>query len=467
MRILITAAIFNNTISMGARRPRAIAQLLAERGHDVTVIAAATDPNLAVPPPPGVRVLSPVPYANDVFKTGKELPFWKRVAVGLSVAATVPRKLFYSDRVTSLLRLNESEVKDKRKALGRRRYRTALDVKSLLEDHQWARESARVVAPQLQTHGPFDVVFSTYGPMGSLWLGEELLARGCGGKWVVDMRDPIASAEALLPVRTFLDVQRRRFVRRADAVTVVSQGILDSLLSEPGLARFRNKCSVVTNGFLRRTLDDAQVTAGPAKSDDTLKIAYTGMLYHGRRDPRPLFAAIKQVLRSDPSKKVRIDYAGKDSELIATIAQDFGLADCVSTHGIVPHSQALHLQDQADLLLALTWNEPDDKGVLSGKFLEYLGVGKPVISLVSGKAPDAELSKITEKTRIGIAVEEVEGPAGVERLANYLEEAATSKRQAGAVPFDPDAESIAAYDYEDIVTRLEETFARLTQPQEK
>lgn len=466
MRILITAAIFSNTISMGSRRPRAIAELLAQRGHDVTVIAAATPPELAVAPPPGVRVLSPIAFDNDVFKTGADLPLWKRLAVAVAVSPTYPAALLNSPRAASLLKRDESEVEARLKDLNRRRHRTALRVKSLLEEAKWTRQSVQALEPVFKDEEPFDIIFSTYGPVGSLWLGEALLDRKHGRNWVVDLRDPIASPESLLPVQLFLKGQLHHFMRKANAVTVISEGLLDSLLAHPKLRRFRNKCSVVTNGFLRRSLDETAPGPTPDKPAK-LRIAYTGMLYHGRRDPGPLFDAIRRVTTKHPEAEIEVVYAGKDSELIRTMAAEYGLSDAVETHGVVPHQEAVRLQSEADLLLALTWNDPDYRGVLPGKFLEYLGVDKPIIALVAGVEPDAELARITNATNVGIAVEATEGEEGVQRLAAFLEEAALSKQQTGIVPFTPNVAEVSRYDYESIVNRLEAIFDSLATGHEK
>lgn len=147
--------------------------------------------------------------------------------------------------------------------------------------------------------------------------------------------------------------------------------------------------------------------------------------------------------------------------LLEEIASEFDLGESVKTLGVVPYDEALQLQEDADMLLALTWNDAEYRGVLPGKFLEYLGASKPVISLVSGQEPDSELKRIATRTNIGIAVEAAEGAAGIDRLAQYLEEALAKKSEGKQIPFAPQMSEVTRYDYENIVTRLETLFEKL------
>lgn len=467
MRILITAAIFNNTISMGSRRPRAIAQILADRGHDVTVIAAATAADATSQPPPGVRVLSPVPIDSDVFKTGRSLPFWKRLAVAVAVLPTYPSVVLNSPRIASLLRNDPTRAAVRLDELNKKRYRTALTIKTLLEDYRWARQSSRALTPALENEVPFDVVFSTFGPLGSLWLGERLFKK-FGRSWVADFRDPMRSPDSLLPVRIFLKHQRRRVFQRADAVTVVSKGFRQSLLSDPRLAPLYAKCFVVTNGFLNAATHQQPCLDSDLRvKDKTLRIVYTGMIYQDRQDPAPLFAAIREIKMMHPDSEIEISYAGKNSHLIKEVAAAYNLEDSLVTHGIISHDEATQLQANADILLALSWNAPDYQGVLPGKFLEYLGTGKPVISLIAGTEPNSELASISNAVNVGIAVEATEGDAGIERLTKYLEDALVSKRETGSVHFAPDEEKRSKYSYERISARLEKIFEETLVNQEK
>lgn len=471
MRILITAPIFHNSTRMASQRPRSIAKLLAERGHDVTVITENTEPQFREAPLPGVRVLDPVKY-DSAFEPTRELPLWKRIAVNLAVLPTYPSLIINSQRIASLLRLDAARARERVDEIALRRRVTAATVKALLADSKWSRQTTRALAPQISSEPPFDIIFSTYGPLGSLWLGKNLMSGAAARAWVIDLRDPIQSPEALRPIQMFLRHQRDSLIKSADAVTTVSEGIREDLISQRSLSRLRDKCSVITNGFLSRlaTRDShpAPIECPQARQNDlrTLRIAYTGALYRGRRDARPLFEAIKRVTELHPESQVQVTYAGAEGDLLKEIAAHFGLEESVRVHGPVTHQEARLLQEDADILLALTWNDPDYKGVLPGKFLEYLGVDKPVITLVDGLEPDAELTRITNATNIGIAVEASEGSAGIDRLTKYLNHALESKKESGKVPFAPRRSVVAKYDYESITTQIEELFTKITRDRE-
>ena len=165
MRILISAAIFQNERSMGSRRPRALAQLLSERGHEVAVITKAMNEDLVSPPPLGVGQIVTVPYEEKVSKSGSALPLLSRLLVRLSVVTTDPAVFFFSrPKLAALFGFSREHCEQAMKDLQRRRYLTGNIVKLTLEDRKWVRQSLPIVEDALQGEPPFDVVLSTFGP---------------------------------------------------------------------------------------------------------------------------------------------------------------------------------------------------------------------------------------------------------------------------------------------------------------
>ncbi len=59
----------------------------------------------------------------------------------------------------------------------------------------------------------------------------------------------------------------------------------------------------------------------------------------------------------------------------------WAVADRVVVHPHVPRAQAAAIQQRADVLLLMQWNDPREQGNLPGKLFEYLGARRPILGL--------------------------------------------------------------------------------------
>lgn len=459
MRILISAVNFNEGDRMASQRPRALAQLLAARGHDVTVLTMATAPQNTAPHPDGVEVLATVPYDELVTAPVSQIPLPRRILAALSVLNTAPTAaVLRRPRLSRLLGIDDGRRKKAFADLNNKRQRTAVGFKAISEDRKWTRESVPFLEDLARNREPYDVVWATYSTYGSLWLGQKAKSLGVAKRVVVDFRDLMNQPDRLSMLNWFTRRQQRSAVRKADAVTVVSQGLRENLLEDPSLASHAPDVHVLYNGFLPGTLPSATGSPGEGLP---LKIVYTGSLYQGRRDASPLFSALREATTADPSLRFEVHYAGGAGALLTEMARKQGMEHCVVDHGVLTREGAAELQRDADLLLALSWNVSGSEGILTGKFPEYLGVRKPIISIVAGDIPNAELSLEVKSMNLGIAVEETDGPEGIERLTHFLTGMGQQKAKGEALQFEPDEEKVARHDYSNLTRSLEDLFQTL------
>jgi glycosyltransferase involved in cell wall biosynthesis len=152
-------------------------------------------------------------------------------------------------------------------------------------------------------------------------------------------------------------------------------------VSEPWAVRYRQKyglpVATIYNGYDERDFPDI----GPVEplSRDTLVIVYAGVIYAGRRDPTPLFQALK--LLGEDAKDIRIDFYGSEPSMVLPAAEASGVAAHVRVLPRVPYKRSIELQRAADLLLLLQWNNPKEQGNCPGKLFEYLAVRRPIIGI--------------------------------------------------------------------------------------
>jgi hypothetical protein len=60
------------------------------------------------------------------------------------------------------------------------------------------------------------------------------------------------------------------------------------------------------------------------------------------------------------------------------------------------------LQHAADVLLFLDWTDMQAEGVLTGKLFEYLGTGRPILSL--GRRKDSEAAHLIAEAGCGVTL---------------------------------------------------------------
>jgi hypothetical protein len=203
--------------------------------------------------------------------------------------------------------------------------------------------------------------------------------------WVAEYRDLWSqnSSYDYLPWRRKLDrLIEMPTVRSANALVAVTPTLaekLGRLFSQP--------IEVIYNGF------DPQDYSGLAgveqRQDNLLKIVYTGTIYRGYQDIRPLFQALSML--GDQKKDIEVIVYSRYFNDLVQMALQIGVSGCLKTPGVIPYRDCLQSQRQADILLYLGWNDPIEKGVFAGKLFEYLGARRPILVVGPGKDLPSDL----------------------------------------------------------------------------
>jgi glycosyltransferase involved in cell wall biosynthesis len=232
-----------------------------------------------------------------------------------------------------------------------------------------------------------------------------LIAKALAGKyhipWVADFRDLWSQNQytyfSLFFMKYFEKNLEINTIKQASAITTVSQPLVEKLA-----ALHENKqIFAIKNGF------DPELVNPGNKVDQFFTIVYTGDLYEGKRDPVQLFAVIHELCDKDLIKRddIKIHFFGypklenPENWLQEEIAKH-NLQDLVILHGEVSHATAILEQRKAQILLLLTWNIPDEKGVYTGKLFEYLAARRPIISF--GYTEGGVVKELLVQTQAGI-----------------------------------------------------------------
>lgn len=218
-----------------------------------------------------------------------------------------------------------------------------------------------------------DVIISSALPFTSHLVASRV-ARRTGKPWIAEYRDlfsgnPYSEAPFW---RGMLDLKiEQAMIKNASAIVAVTPQMSNEL------ERMHGKHTVtVMNGF---DIRDAAELIPPVEAGRALKILYTGIVYPGRRDPAPLFEAISSL--GERGKRVIVEFYGQDLRGVRVSAAVAGIESQVRIHTPVSYDESLKLQAQADVLLLLLWDDPRERGTLTGKVFEYIGSGRPILAI--------------------------------------------------------------------------------------
>ncbi len=358
MKILIVAVYFPPQNSIASLRPYSWAKYWSRWGHDVTVLTTPKPhhpANLLVDCNGFQVVEIPVPFIQKIKSIVQRLD---------------SRKSFDAQRQklktpSTLIRLFD-KVKNENGALNLCRMPDFHDL--------WALRTLPVVSQK-----QWDVVVSTGWPYSTHIVGFVLKQLRLASVWVVDWRDLWTDNHIYRGLPVFRSLEKfleKLFHKKADIITTISEPLAKHLRQKAG-----SKVSVIFNGFDQEDYSNLPETPF-FEIDKTFRIVYTGSIHPGKRDPTPLFKAIK-VLESQHGltpDQLRVIFAGYNSNM-SLAAREAGIERYIEYAGFVQRHEALRMQRDADALLFLEHESHNVEGILTGKLFEYLVAGPPILAV--------------------------------------------------------------------------------------
>lgn len=234
-------------------------------------------------------------------------------------------------------------------------------------------------------------LYSSFRPFADHYIAYRLKKKYPALIWIADFRDLIIDPH--YEHHLFTKNQEKNYKRifsSADLITTVSEGLAEKLRSYgPEVAVIRNSIS-------------AGYQIPQPVTSKYFTITYTGSMFLNTRNAQPLFDAIRSLTMQEKIslQDIRIVYAGKDSFYWNRLAKEYAFENIVVDKGWVEEGNSRQLQLDSCINLLLTISSPELQGVLTGKLIEYLEAGSPILSIVVGQN-DPELQKILNELEIG------------------------------------------------------------------
>jgi glycosyltransferase involved in cell wall biosynthesis len=236
------------------------------------------------------------------------------------------------------------------------------------------------------------VIMSTY-PIASAHLIGLTLQRLSGLPWLADCRDSMTEPGYPTHPMTWQTNRwlEQAMVRRSAKVVFTTPGTLAMYATRyPQVPPSR--WAVIENGFDEENFQSAQSAAmtSPADVPSRITLLHSGVLYPQERDPRPFFAALRQlksrqVFAADRLRIV-LRATGSEADYRTMIAQH-DIADLVELAPPISYREALQEMLSADGLLIFQAAMCNHQ--IPAKLYEYMRSGRPIFALTDPEGDTA------------------------------------------------------------------------------
>jgi len=236
-------------------------------------------------------------------------------------------------------------------------------------------------------------IYSSYRPFADHYIAYRLKKKFPELIWIADFRDLIIDPH--YDQQFFPKLQHqiyKNIFKKADVLTTVSDGLINSLLS------YNNSVLAIPNG-----IESNYVLPLPSRIDK-FNLVYTGAMFLDERNGEPVFAALRNLINDEilNRESVEVIYAGKDAFKWKQYADKYQLSDLLKCVGQVSQDDAIKLQEHASINILLSISSDKLSGVTTGKFIEYLKAGSPILAIFKDKNDESMQNKLT-KLNIGAA----------------------------------------------------------------
>ena len=183
--------------------------------------------------------------------------------------------------------------------------------------------------------------------------------------------------------------RRNKILRQANSITTVSPWHVDFI------QQFNSNTHLIYNGY-----DSTLFIPQPTKSNH-FDIVYTGKWYGATlQDPTLLFQALAEI--NNPQLRL-IWYTNNDvHSQIQDLANLYHLTTPLIINSYVPNNEIPAILNQSSIILVLT--NKGNRGIMTTKFFEAIGVEKPILCV---RSDEGCLAQTIQETNSGVAASTV------------------------------------------------------------
>ena len=178
----------------------------------------------------------------------------------------------------------------------------------------------------------------------------------------------------------------KEVLQEADVVLSIGATMAKEL-TELGATR----SEVITNGY------DSEENVESVPLDEKFSIAHIGTMTKSR-NPIVLWNVLSSLVNQNEKFKERLEIklVGKVDISVMDSIEKHGLSNYVRKIEYLPHDEVILEQQRSHLLLLIVNDTPNAKGILTGKFFEYMSSGRPALCIGPKDGDVAEIMRETE-----------------------------------------------------------------------
>ena len=356
----------------------------------------------------------------------------------------------------------------------------------------WAAPAARL-GLELAAESHPSAIFVTMSPFTAAGAGIALKKK-TGLPLVMDLRDPWALDETRIyttrwharrdwkQMQEALSAADLIIMNTPEAATAVEHEFGKGRPATAAGPRITGRVISITNGY---DAEDFGKDSPQPAPPDLLRIVHTGMfhaelaevwdkIYTGdgmlnklkyprrpinlwTRTPRYLLAAMEKLIQSGavPKDKLQLVLVGEISTVDREMIQNSPMAASVKVLGYRSHAESVNWVESADVLF-LPLHTPTDGGpalIVPGKAYEYLGSGRPILSM----GPPGDMHDFVEGTGSGIAISGDDVSGAADALKKFYD-----AKRSGHKLLEQDRNAVARFERKELTARLAEELNDLT-----
>ena len=237
----------------------------------------------------------------------------------------------------------------------------------------WVKPSVNFLKQYIRENR-IDTIITT-GPPHSMHLIGLGLKEKVPVKWFADFRDPWTQIgyhnKLKLSKRSRVqhEILEKKVLNSADHIITTSFTTCEEFSGKTS-----KPVTVITNGY-----EEENIFNDP---DRYFSIAHIGSLLSGR-NPENLWKVLGELVKEDPGfkKDFLLKLIGAVSGKVLNSVKEHIPEENVDTSGYVDHQEALLQQRSARVLLLVEIDSHETKGIIPGKFFEYMAAKRPILAL--------------------------------------------------------------------------------------
>jgi len=260
--------------------------------------------------------------------------------------------------------------------------------------NRYAIKKAKKIIQELDVN----YIITTGPPQSTHLIGLHLKQEMNHLKWLADFRDPwteiyynkyFLRTKKTIKKDASLELQ---VLKKADMVLTIGIKLKEMLQAK--LPDEHEKFHYIYNGYDSFLMEETET-----KKHDYFEITFIGLLTESQ--PYESFIEIiQQFNKNNPAANFKICLAGQIQEVILQQLLQLLPEDKILHVGYVSHQEALRLMKRSQLLINLLANMKESQILISGKQMEYIATGSPILCIGNKEGESALILEGIKNARV-------------------------------------------------------------------